>query len=221
MGNKCIERIKYWSQIFLLPVYALSFLIPKNKKIWLFGSSFGYRFAENPRYLYLYTCQNQGDKIQAIWITHNKQIVDFLKKEGYRVYYKYSIKGMWYELRASVYIFDNYSKDISFWLSGGSIKINLWHGSGNKKSNFDNVFDTVRHPKNKYEKWKTFLRRLSDEKPYHYTLTTSEAIDRVLLEDLNAVKRLISKKRMFAVEDGKASSRLFDKILKLTEVENL
>lgn len=33
-----------------------------------------------------------------------------------------------------------------------------------------------------------------------------EAIDRGLLEELNAAKRLVSKK-MFAVEDGKASCR--------------
>lgn len=37
MRNKLIERIKYWSQIFLLPIYGLSFLVPKNKKTGYLG----------------------------------------------------------------------------------------------------------------------------------------------------------------------------------------
>lgn len=179
MGKQLIERIKYWSQLFLLPVYGLSFLFPRNKQIWLFGSSFGERFADNSRYFYLYIRQNHADKIHAVWISQDKEIINFLREQGYEAFYKNSLKGIWFELRAGVYIFDNYSKDISFWLSGKSIKINLWHGSGNKKTNYDNIFDSVRHPKNNYEKWKTFLRRISDEKPYHYTLATSEAMAKI------------------------------------------
>ena len=51
MINKITDRLKYWGQLLLLPVYWLSFLFPRNKKIWLFGSTFGRRFADNPRYL--------------------------------------------------------------------------------------------------------------------------------------------------------------------------
>ncbi len=170
------EGIKYWSQLLLLPIYGLSFLMPRSKKIWVFGSTFGRRFAENPKYLYLYTVQNQSKSTRAIWITHKPEIVELLQKEGYEAYLYHSLKGIWYCLRAKVYIFDNYAKDISFWLSGGAIKVNLWHGSGNKKTNHDNLFDKVRHPKNAREKFKTFPRRLSDEKPSHYTLATSDAM---------------------------------------------
>lgn len=171
-----MDRIKYWMQIFLLPILGISYLFPRDKKIWVFGSTFGRRFAENPRYLYLYLCQNHPEEIRCIWITHKQEIVDFLTEKGYEAYCCHSPKGIWYSLRAGVYIFDNYSKDIDFWLSGGALKVNLWHGSGNKKTNHDNLFDKVRHPKNKWEKWKTWLRRLSDEKPSHYTLATSEAM---------------------------------------------
>ena len=176
MSDKRKERIKYWLQLFLLPVYGLSFCMPRSKKIWVFGCTFGRRFSENPRYFYLYTAQNERNEVRPIWISHNKSIVEFLQRHDYEAYYYHSLKGIWYSLRAKVYIFDNYSKDIDFWLSGGAAKINLWHGSGNKKTNHDNVFDKVRHPKNKWEKWCTWLRRLSDEKPDHYTLATSEAM---------------------------------------------
>ncbi len=171
--KRIIEAIKYWSQVFLLPIYWLSFLIPRNKKIWVFGSSFGKRFADNPRYFYLYINQYKRDEIRAIWITGDKGIVEFLKNNGLEAYHKHSLKGIWICLRSLVFIFDNYSKDISFWLSGGAKKVNLWHGSGNKKTNYDNIFDRVRHPRNNWERFKTALRRMSDEKPHHYTLATS------------------------------------------------
>ncbi len=196
--KKILEGIKYWGQLLLLPVYWFSFLFPRNKNIWLFGSTFGRRFADNPRYFYLYVSQMakrlqennlnetnieasmvNGKQIRAIWISRNKEIVKFLNEKGYEAYYNHSLKGIWYCLRGKVYIFDNYSKDISFWLSGGAKKINLWHGVGNKCINYDNKHDKVRHPKNAWEYFKSFPRRLSDEKPSHYILSTSPMMSEI------------------------------------------
>lgn len=176
MGGSVKERILYWLQIFLVPLYGLSFLFPRNRKIWLFGSTFGRRYGENPRYLFLYVSQHPESGIRPVWISHNKDIVKFLTDNGYEAYYYHSLKGIELALRAGVYIYDNYSKDINFWQSGGAVKVNLWHGSGNKQINHDNIHDKVRHPKNAWEKWKTWLRRLSDEKPSDYVLATSEAM---------------------------------------------
>lgn len=179
MPQNTKEKIKYWLQIFLIPIYGLSFLFPRSKSIWLFGSTFGRRFAENPRYLYLYLNQNKDLGLRPVWISHKKGIVSHLREHQLEAYYYHSLKGYWYCLRGGVYLYDNYSKDISFWLSGGAMKVNLWHGVGNKKINFDNKFDTVRHPKNKKEAFQTFLRRMSDEKPHHYTLATSETMAKI------------------------------------------
>ncbi|HHU72705.1 MAG TPA: hypothetical protein GXZ21_11835 [Clostridiales bacterium] len=169
-----MKHIKYWMQVFLLPIYWFSFITIRSKRIYLFGSSFGKRFADNSKYLYLYASQHKKDVIHPIWITHKKEIAKMLTENGYEAYYYKSVKGMWYCLRARYYIFDNYSKDISFWLSGGAKKINLWHGTGNKKINYDNKFDEVRHPKNNWDRLRFALRRMSDEKPSHYILATSE-----------------------------------------------
>lgn len=171
--GKLAERIKYWLQILLLPVYGISFLIPRNKRIWLFGSTFGNRFAENPRYFYLYVNQYKSAEITAIWISKSREIVDFLAKSGYKAYLKNSLKGFWYCLRGGIYLYDNYPKDISHFLSGGAVKINLWHGLPLKKIQMDNKLDFIRNPRNWKEKLIAFPRRLSDEKPSHYVLTTS------------------------------------------------
>lgn len=174
MMIKIINSCKYWGQLFLLPIYWLSFLIPRDKKIWLFGSTFGRRFADNPKYFFLYVSQHKEELgVRPVWISHNKEIVRFLGENDYEAYYYHSLKGIWYALRGKVYLFDNYSKDINFWQSGGAVKINLWHGVGNKRINFDNEHDKVRHPKNAWERFKYFPRRLSDEKPSHYVLATS------------------------------------------------
>lgn len=173
MGKKLSEKIKYWGQLLLLPLYGLSFLIPRDKKLWVFGSTFGKRFADNPRYFYLYVNQNVND-IRAVWISHDKEIVEFLNSKDYEAYYYHSLKGILNALRAKVYLYDNYSSDINFWQSGGALKFNMWHGVPLKKIQADNIHDSVRHPKNAWDKWKSFPRRLSDEKPSHYVLATSE-----------------------------------------------
>ena len=177
MISKITDRLKYWGQLLLLPVYWLSFLVPRNKKIWLFGSTFGRRFADNPRYLYLYVNQHKDELgLRPIWISHNKKVVKMLNGEGYEAYMYHSLKGIWFALRGKVYLFDNYSKDINFWQSGGALKVNLWHGIPLKKIQHDNIFDKFRHPKNIVEKIKNFPRNISDEKPSHYVLTTSQKL---------------------------------------------
>lgn len=189
MGRTLREKIKYWLQLLLLPIYWLSFSVPRNQNIWLFGSTFGRRFADNPRYFYLYLCAHPEEGIRPIWISRSRDVIEHLndtEKFRYEAYYYKSFKGIWYCFRGGIYIFDNYSKDINFWTSGGAVKFNLWHGTGNKKANHDNMFDKVRHPRNLWERFKTFPRRLSDEKPSHYTLATSESLAKISMSVFNA-----------------------------------
>lgn len=211
MGKNAKERICYWAQLLLLPLYGLSFITPRDKHIWLFGSTFGRRFTDNPRYLYMYvnhfskvrfgekagkkngkepsTLEEKLENIRPIWISHNKDVIRDLNEAGFEAYYYHSFKGLFYALRAGFYIFDNYSKDINFWQSGGATKVNLWHGTGNKPSNAQNKFDTVRHPQNAWEKFKTFPRRISDEKPSHYIMEpdAGTAVSRIFGVDVSHI----------------------------------
>lgn len=177
--QKIVEAIKYWSQVLLLPVYGLSFLIPRNKKIWVLGSSFGKRFADNPKYFYLYLRQFHEADINVVWISKNREIVLYLRENHYKAYYLYTFKGIWHCLIAKVYLYDNYTKDICFTLSGGAVKINMWHGIPLKKINMDNKFDPIRYPRNKLQKCKWMLRRLTDEKPSHYILVTADFLKNI------------------------------------------
>ena len=64
--NKISDRIKYWLQIFLIPVYWISFLTPRSRKIWVLGSTFGRRYADNARYFYLYLDEFEKKSIRPI-----------------------------------------------------------------------------------------------------------------------------------------------------------
>lgn len=190
--NNIKNQIKYFSQIFLIPVYMLSHLMPRNKKIWVLGSTFGKRFADNPRYFYLYLNQFKNGQVKAIWISKNKNIIRQLNKNNLPAYYLYSLKGVFYCLRAKVYLYDNYSKDICFTLSGGAVKINMWHGIPLKKINMDNKFDLVRHPENKFKKFYWKLRRMTDEKPRDYVITTSKNLKKIFSSAFNTKNVIVS-----------------------------
>lgn len=131
------KLIKYISKTPLHLVYFLSYLFPRNKKIWVFGSKDGRQFLDNPKYLFLYIANNRKDEIKAIWISKNRTVIKKLRKKGYNAYHNCSLRGIYYALRAYYFITDGYSFAINYWLSGGAKKINLWHGSPIKKIGFD------------------------------------------------------------------------------------
>ena len=133
-----LNYIKQFLRVFYWPIYYLSGFFSRDEKIWVFGSLFGRRFADNPKYLFLDIILNEKDSdIKPIWITRDKKVFDYLKKQGLPSCYLYSLKGIYYSLRGKIWIYDHSSHDISFWLSNGAIKVNLWHGVPLKKISWD------------------------------------------------------------------------------------
>ncbi|MGU5532741.1 CDP-glycerol glycerophosphotransferase family protein [Aeromonas caviae] len=114
-------------------VYGFSFLIPRDKKTWVFGS-FG-TYNDNSRYLFEYVIQEHKD-IRAIWISSDDQSVLLASRYG-EAYQRNSFKGLYYALRAKVYVYAAYTRDICWYASGGAYKVNLWHGIPLKKIEFD------------------------------------------------------------------------------------
>lgn len=113
-------------------IYLNSYLIKREQKIWIFGS-FGI-FNDNSRYLYEH-CLQYSD-IRPIWISKNKKSVAKAAEKG-EAYYFWSLKGFYYSLKGSIYIYSSYLSDISFYTSNKALKVNLWHGIPLKKIEFD------------------------------------------------------------------------------------
>lgn len=130
------KLFEFLSQIILSPVYLLVKLIPKDKRLYLIGSSLGLYFADNSKYLFLYASQNV-DNIKTVFISKNKKVVDFLKSNGYRAEYLYSWRGFKTVVRAKKAFLNHSLRDISPLLLGGAEIIQLWHGTPLKRIGYD------------------------------------------------------------------------------------
>lgn len=103
----------------------ISHFVKRNKYIWVFGNK--KLFKDNTKYLYLYLL-NHHVEISPIWITSSHDLVEEMKANDFPVYYKYSIKGLYYSLVAGVYVTTVNSNHVNYFTSGGSFKVYLWHG---------------------------------------------------------------------------------------------
>jgi len=55
MLNKLFNIFIYTLNI---PLYWISYFIPKKKNLWIFGAWFGYRYSDNSKYIFDYVNKN-------------------------------------------------------------------------------------------------------------------------------------------------------------------
>jgi CDP-glycerol glycerophosphotransferase (TagB/SpsB family) len=115
-------------RIFLMPLYFLSGFTPRDEKLWVFGSWGGNRYSDNSAAFFEFCNRELDDDFTLVWISRQASIVKQLRSEGYRAHLTWSPAGVWYALRAKLYLFDCFSKDINFYTSAGATKVNLWSG---------------------------------------------------------------------------------------------
>jgi len=126
---------KFFIFLFGYIVYAFSFLVPRSKRKWAFGS-FRNAFNDNAKYLFIYLSEYMPDT-GVVWISAKKKTVQQIRDLGLKAEFIGSLKGLWFALRAKYWFFNAYTSDILFFASGGATCINLWHGIGlNKKIEF-------------------------------------------------------------------------------------
>ncbi len=113
-------------------LYFISAIIPKKKKLWVFGSWDGHLYADNSKYMYEYVCKNCPE-ICCVWISKEKEIVQLLKTFNHRAALSNSLHGVWTLLRAKVWFETSGYNDLSYFVAQNNIEIQLWHGMGFKK----------------------------------------------------------------------------------------
>ena len=151
---------KYIIYFLFLPFWFIQKLIKRNSKIWVFGSWYGNNYTDNSRALFEYILNYRKD-IRCIWLTNNKNIYDYLRIKNVQVYYIYSIRSIFYSLRAKLFIVCCSKKDVNTYFSNGGLFINLWHGSPMKKICLD---ENIR------SKARRFMNRELDSKFFYYTV---------------------------------------------------
>jgi len=109
--------------------------VRKDSKVVVVGGWFGKRFSDNSRYFFLYLNKYKAEYglTKIIWITRSDEIYGMLKKEGFDVAKAWSLKSIYYHLKAKYHVIDQYNDDINGYFSFGSVRINLWHGFPLKK----------------------------------------------------------------------------------------
>ena len=113
-------------------LFLITRIIPKNKKLLVFGDRAGRRLADNSRYLFFYLNKNYKE-FECIWITKDKTILNFLRKNNYNAQDSRSLLAIYYCLRAKFHIFNFVEDDIHKIITQFSDSILLWHGILPKK----------------------------------------------------------------------------------------
>ena len=119
--------IRYGWRVLSFPVQALVSLMPRSPNVWVFGSWFGERFADNPKYLYLHAAQHRPD-VRAIWLTRRPEVVKEVRAIGGEAYHTLSLLGALWRLRAGVVIVSVGIQDVGSVLTSGAAIVQTFHG---------------------------------------------------------------------------------------------
>ena len=114
--------------------YPFSFLFPRSKKKWAFGSFRG-AFNDNAKYLFVH-CSNNCKEVSCVWLTKSMTAARMVRGEGLKAYFIGSPKGILYALTSKCWFVNSYTSDILYAFSGGAVCVNLWHGVGLKRTEF-------------------------------------------------------------------------------------
>lgn len=126
--------------------YFLSFFVPKDKNLWVFGSMFGAGYADNSKYFFEYIIKEHPE-VRAVWFSGKADVVCALRLKGFEAYRFYDPKGIWVAMRAGVaFISHSAVRDIRpFVFTSASIFVNLWHGIPLKRIALDDNVSEVRN----------------------------------------------------------------------------
>ena len=122
--------------ILLFPFYLILKLIAKDPRLYIFGSSLGYHFADNSKYLFLYASEHVRH-IRSVFISKDRDVVNFVKSIGMNAEYLYSFSGLRTVIRAKRAFISHSIGDIHPVFTSGSEVIQLWHGTPLKMIGYD------------------------------------------------------------------------------------
>ena len=164
--------MKFIAYIFCYLIYPFSFLFFRSKKKYAFGSFRGL-FNDNARYLFIYACEHFDDKKKIAWISKNRKCVKNVRACGLKAYWILSPAGIWHALTSKYWFFNSYTSDIMFCLSGGAVCINLWHGVGLKRIEFNSVSGPLAERYSRKNKLDVFFHPESFRRPDWLLTSTS------------------------------------------------
>ncbi len=178
--------MKFLAYIVCFLIYPLSFLVPRTKKIWTFGSYRG-AFNDNSKYLFLYTLQYLPEQ-RVVWISLSKTTVQRVRQLGGEAYWIMSPKGIWFALRSKYWFVNTNTADILFCLSGRAQVVNLWHGLPMKKIEFGITQGELAKRYIQREFWEAFYHPACFRRP-DWMVSTTDFFDDVFTKSFRIAKK--------------------------------
>lgn len=179
-------------------------LLPRNGRIVVFGSEGGRGYRGNPKYLFLR--MRRDPRIRCVWILKDRSVVERLNSEGIEAYYYHSLKGIYFQLRAKVFIHSHsIHDDFDRFFLGGAVSVNTWHGVGLKKvwaANKKTFTYKVLHETNPIKKFLGMLLVRTMLGRENYVISTSERVSSYYPETF-----LVSEESVFSL--GQARNDVF------------
>ncbi len=224
-------------KIIIKLIYIFSCLFPRDKKTFVFigwhKKTNGEVFADNAKYFFLYTSQEQKN-IKSIWIAKSKELARKLTDLGYTSFYEKSFLGFWHQLRAGFFVIDAYIQPNNYMLSGRSKIVQLLHGKGMKKKGYaykpdkvqDFIFNTSPFtlsilPEVFKDGSKTFITGYSRNDIFYKEIKNSEIdVDRLMIEHVKNIKK-DKKIVMYAPTFRRGQTEFdFDKVLPIEKLND-
>ena len=168
--------LRYFGYILFRPIWWLERLVPRSKKIWVFGAWYGQKYSDNSKWFYEYVLEHNPE-IKAVWITKNRDVYNKLRSQNKPVCMSASAKGVWWCLRAKYALLTSGVVDVNAYTLNGCRQIWLWHGMPLKKIGYS-MF-------NNNSKIRLVLGKILN--PYYHispfaTLSSSEYFNKFLQE---------------------------------------
>lgn len=121
-------------------VFLVACVVPKNRELWIFSAWNGRKYIDNPKYIYRFLNELEGD-VRAVWVSKDKKLFKDMRQTGLPVVYAYSVRGIVCQLRAAIVVFTHsVAWDfVSFFVGYGVKRVQTWHGMPIKKIGYDDA----------------------------------------------------------------------------------
>src|SRR5207342_2648578 len=94
LAVKLVTRLG--ERAFAAVLVLVSLIVPRSQRIWAFGSWYGTRFADNPKYFFLHCASREQERVHAVWLSMSATVVRRIRALGFPAYHRLSPKGLWY-----------------------------------------------------------------------------------------------------------------------------
>lgn len=184
----------------------------RDKNLLVFGSWQGQKFADNPKFLFLY-CLKKG--MNVYWITKNVDVYNEMCRRSLPVEMYDSEAGISLCKKAGVAVFNIDTNDINSDYLGGATLLNLWHGVPLKKIRYDDDI-TFSNGFSLKDRIRFLANKIPSKKLYVFS--TSPAITKIYR---SAFRMDIDKKSQIIEIGQPRNDCFFDRSLKKRKYANI